>query len=110
MPAVLTLIISACTGGATESPGQGQPVDGGGEPSGSITVVHAWAGAEGEAFQSVVDGFTDANPDVEVELRQVPFDDLNSQMIQQFAAGTPPDVVSTLPGLIHSLAAQDLLL
>lgn len=109
IPAVLTLIITACTGEVSESPGPGEPT-GDGELSGSITVVHAWAGAEGEAFQSVVDGFTDANPDVEVELRQVPFDDLNSQMIQQFAAGTPPDVVSTLPGLIHSLAAQDLLL
>lgn len=109
IPAVLTLIITACTGEVADSPGPGEPT-GDGELSGSITVVHAWAGAEGEAFQSVVDGFTDANPDVEVELRQVPFDDLNSQMIQQFAAGTPPDVVSTLPGLIHSLAAQDLLL
>ncbi|MGH2429692.1 MAG: ABC transporter substrate-binding protein [Candidatus Limnocylindria bacterium] len=71
--------------------------------------MHAWAGAEGEAFQAVVDGFTDAN-DVEVDLVQIPFDELNSQMVQQFAAGTPPDVVSTLPGLIHSLAAQDLLM
>jgi alpha-glucoside transport system substrate-binding protein len=105
----LTLIITACTGGGPESPGASQPGDGG-TPTGTITVVHAWAGAEGEAFQSVVDGFTDANPDVEVELVQVPFDDLNSQMIQQFAAGTPPDVVSTLPGLIHSLAGQGLLM
>lgn len=105
---VMTLVIAACT------PGTGSTApDGSGPPdglSGSITVVHAWAGAEGEAFQAVVDGFTSDNPDVTVELRQVPFDDLNSQMIQQFAAGTPPDVVSTLPGLIHSLAAQDLLL
>lgn len=112
--AVLALVLAACTGNGA-SPGESEPGtspggDGGGDLSGSLTVVHAWAGAEGEAFQSVIDGFTDANPGVEVELRQVPFDDLNSQMIQQFAAGTPPDVVSTLPGLIHSLAAQDLLM
>lgn len=110
--AAFALVLGACAGDAA-SPGQSQPAtDGGGdgELSGSLTVVHAWAGTEGEAFQSVIDGFTDANPGVEVELRQVPFDDLNSQMIQQFAAGTPPDVVSTLPGLIHSLAAQDLLM
>lgn len=115
VPAILALLVTACTGGGTSaSPSasgqQASDGGGGGAPSGAITVVHAWAGAEGEAFQAVVDGFTEANPDVDVELVQVPFDDLNSQMIQQFAAGTPPDVVSTLPGLIHSLAAQDLLM
>jgi alpha-glucoside transport system substrate-binding protein len=107
LPVALVLLLTACTGN------EGSPAQtggGDGEPTGSITVVHAWAGAEGEAFQAVVDGFTDENPDVTVELRQVPFDELNSQMIQQFSAGTPPDVVSTLPGLIHSLAAQDLLM
>lgn len=77
---------------------------------GEIRVVHAWAGAEGEAFQAVIDGFTAAQPDVTVTPVQVPFDELNSQMIQQFAAGTPPDVVSTLPGLMRALAAQDLLM
>lgn len=117
VPAILALLVTACTGGGTsaspsasQAPASDGSGGGGGAPSGSITVVHAWAGAEGEAFQAVVDGFTEANPDVDVELVQVPFDDLNSQMIQQFAAGTPPDVVSTLPGLIHSLAAQDLLM
>lgn len=78
--------------------------------SGEIRVVHAWAGAEGEAFQAVIDGFTAAQPGVTVTPVQVPFDELNSQMIQQFAAGTPPDVVSTLPGLMRALAAQDLLM
>jgi alpha-glucoside transport system substrate-binding protein len=57
-----------------------------------------------------VDGFSAANPGVTVTLVQVPFDDLNSQMIQQFSAGTPPDVVSTLPGLIRALAAEGLLM
>jgi alpha-glucoside transport system substrate-binding protein len=110
VPVALTLFITACAGDGAETPGDATQPAGDGELSGSITVVHAWAGAEGEAFQDVVDGFTTANPDVEVELRQIPFDDLNSQMIQQFAAGTPPDVVSTLPGLIHSLASQGLLM
>ena len=81
-----------------------------GDLSGQIRVVHAWAGTEGEAFQAVVDGFTGQNPNVTVELVQVPFDELNSQMIQQFAAGTPPDVVSSLPGLIRTLAAEELLM
>lgn len=110
LPVSVALVVAACTT-STPSPGggaSGSPVAGG--LSGEIRVVHAWAGAEGEAFQAVVDGFTGQNPDVTVNLVQVPFDDLNSQMIQQFAAGTPPDVVSTLPGLIRTLAAQDLLM
>ena len=34
--------------------------------SGSINVLAVWTGAEGEAFQAVLDGFTEANPDVNV--------------------------------------------
>ncbi len=109
IPSILVLVLMACTGenGPTEGAATG---DGDGDLSGTITVVHAWAGTEGEAFQAVVDAFEEDNAGVTVELRQVPFDELNSQMIQQFSAGTPPDVVSTLPGLIHSLAAQGLLM
>jgi alpha-glucoside transport system substrate-binding protein len=103
------LALAACTAAPTSSPGAPGSPDAG-ALSGEIRVVHAWAGAEGEAFQAVVDGFTEQNPDVTVTLVQVPFDELNSQMIQQFAAGTPPDVVSTLPGLIRTLAAEDKLM
>jgi ABC-type glycerol-3-phosphate transport system substrate-binding protein len=115
----MMLVLAACTGGSSASPTASGAASSGAASSGSpattalsgeIRVVHAWAGAEGDACQAVVDGFSSANPDVKVTLVQVPFDDLNSQMIQQFAAGTPPDVVSVLPGLIHSLAGQDLLM
>jgi alpha-glucoside transport system substrate-binding protein len=92
--------------GATAVRAQDEPAA---APGGEIRVVHAWAGAEAEAFQAVVDGFTAAHPEVTVTLVQVPFEELNAQMIQQFAAGTPPDVVSTLPGLSRVLAAQDML-
>lgn len=105
--AALLLALAACTGNGDEGSGT---TGGGSAASGEIRVVHAWAGAEGEAFQAVVDGFTAQHPDATVTLVQVPFDELNSQMIQQFAAGTPPDVVSTLPGLIRVLAAEDKLM
>lgn len=100
-----TVFVTTVTGGAALGAYEADP-----DLSGEIRVVHAWAGAEGEAFQAVIDGFTAAQPDVTVTPVQVPFDELNSQMIQQFAAGTPPDVVSTLPGLMRALAAEDLLM
>jgi alpha-glucoside transport system substrate-binding protein len=115
--AVLILSLAACGQAEVPSPTAQtttgtQPTDDGAPPglSGEIRVVHAWAGAEGEAFQAVVDGFTAQHSDATVTLVQVPFDELNSQMIQQFAAGTPPDVVSSLPGLIRTLAAEDKLM
>ncbi|TMB85709.1 MAG: extracellular solute-binding protein [Chloroflexi bacterium] len=103
----LTLVLAACSGGNGASTA---PAGSAAALSGEIRVVHAWAGAEGDAFKQVVAGFSTANPGVKVTLVQVPFDDLNSQMIQQFSAGSPPDVVSVLPGLIHTLAKQDLLM
>ncbi len=104
--AAVTAMLAAGLSGSVAL-GQYEPTP---DLSGEIRVVHAWAGAEGEAFQAVIDGFTAAQPGVTVTPVQVPFDELNSQMIQQFAAGTPPDVVSTLPGLMRALAAQDLLM
>ena len=55
---------AADTGGATTEEG------GGGEAvSGSISVLAVWTGAEGEAFQAVLDGFKAENPDVTVSLQ-----------------------------------------
>jgi alpha-glucoside transport system substrate-binding protein len=102
---VLTLTASL-VGGFTVQAQYEPPTD----LTGEIRVVHAWAGAEGEAFGAVADGFTASHPGVTVTLVQVPFSELGSQMIQQFAAGTPPDVVSTLPGLMRALAAEDMLM
>ena len=45
-----------------------------------------------------------------VKLRQIPFEELNSQVTQQFVTGSPPDLTVALPGLIRQLGEQDLLL
>ena len=100
--AVLALGLSACGGDG-----------GGGEDgtvSGDLRVVHNWAGPEGEAFNAVLAGFEKKYPQVQVEAEQVPFDQTQSLLTQQFAQGDPPDVAVGLPGIVRSFAEQDLLL
>ena len=100
----LALLAGACggdDGGETPPPG---------EASGEIRVVSNWTGSEGEAFQAVIDAFHEKNPKVTVKVEQVPFDQTQALLTQQFAAGSPPDVAVALPGIIRTFADQDLLL
>jgi alpha-glucoside transport system substrate-binding protein len=101
----LALGVSACGGGdeAEQAPPAGQA-------SGEIRVVSNWTGSEGEAFQAVVDAFKQKNPEVTVKIEQVPFDQTQALLTQQFAAGSPPDVTVALPGIIRTFAGQELLL
>ena len=100
----LALLAGACggdEGGETPPPG---------EASGEIRVVSNWTGSEGEAFQAVIDAFHEKNPKVTVKVEQVPFDQTQALLTQQFAAGSPPDVAVALPGIIRTFAEQGLLL
>lgn len=58
----------------------------------------------------MVAAFERQNPTVQVTVEQVPFDQTQAQLTQQFAAGSPPDVTVASPGIIRSLAGQGLLL
>jgi ABC-type glycerol-3-phosphate transport system substrate-binding protein len=73
-------------------------------------VVSDWTGSEGEAFQAVIDAFQQKNPKVTVKVEQVPFDQTQALLTQQFAAGSPPDVAVALPGIVRTFSEQDLLL
>ena len=99
----LALGLSACGGGGGSGGEDG-------EISGDLRVVHNWAGPEGEAFQAVLAGFEKKYPDVTVKAEQVPFDQTQSLLTQQFAQGDPPDVAVGLPGIVRSFADQNLLL
>lgn len=82
------------------------------EPSGETTtieVVHAWAGSEGEAFQAVVDQFESTHPEISVNLVQIPFGEMSSQLSQRLAQGSGPDVMTALPGLIRLFSEQGFL-
>lgn len=86
-----------------------EPIDPG-EVAGELRIVTNWTGAEGEAFQAVIDAFEDVYPDVTVTIEQVPFDQTQALLTQQFAQGSPPDVSVAFPGIIRALSDQDLLL
>lgn len=103
----LALGASACGGDGGGDGGQPAPA---GEVSGELRVVSNWTGSEGEAFQAVIDAFEQQNPDVSVTIEQVPFDQTQVLLTQQFATGAPPDVAVALPGIIRNFAGQDLLL
>ncbi len=103
---VLALGLSACGGGDGDRGGGTED----GAVSGDLRVVHNWAGPEGEAFDTVLAGFEEQYPEVTLEVEQVPFDQTQSLLTQQFAQGDPPDVAVGLPGIVRSFADQNLLL
>jgi alpha-glucoside transport system substrate-binding protein len=78
--------------------------------SGSLRVVSNWTGSEGAAFQAVVNGFEKKFPDVDVKVEQVPFDQTQAVLTQQFAAGSPPDVTVALPGIVREFSGKGLLM
>jgi ABC-type glycerol-3-phosphate transport system substrate-binding protein len=81
--------------------------DGGdGGASGTISVMAVWTGPEQEAFQAVLDGFTEANPDVTVNYTSAG-DQLPTQLSTAVEGGNPPDVaVLPQPGLMTDFAGQ----
>jgi alpha-glucoside transport system substrate-binding protein len=103
---VALVTLAACGGGGDGAKEQG----GAGELSGELTVVSNWSGSEGDAFAAVIDGFRREHPKVRVKIDQVPFEQTQAQLTQQFAAGSPPDVSVALPGIVRQFSAQGLLM
>jgi arabinogalactan oligomer / maltooligosaccharide transport system substrate-binding protein len=109
----LALVVGACSGGATPSPsastGGTSPSSGGASPStatgsttpsaaaltGSLTVWEAYGAsgsAEKDAFDAIVAKVKAANPGLEVNVTDVPFNNLFTNFETQAAAGSGPDL------------------
>src|SRR5918995_999329 len=72
--------------------------DGGGV-SGSLQTSAIWTGAEAEAFQAVLDGFTEQNPDVTVKFNSAG-EQLPTVLSTAVEGGNPPDIAFVAqPGL-----------
>lgn len=66
--------------------------------------------AEREAYQSLVDAFHRAHPDIRVEMTHVPSPrDYRTRLTTEYAAGTPPDISLMNYRRFGAFAAKDLL-
>ncbi|MGH3040316.1 MAG: ABC transporter substrate-binding protein [Gaiellaceae bacterium] len=107
---LVPLVTTGCGGdddddGGAAATGTTEEGDGGGA-SGSISVMAVWTGPEQEAFQAVIDGFTEANPDVDVTYTSAG-DQLPTQLSTAVEGGNPPDIaVLPQPGLMRDFAEQ----
>ena len=96
---VLSLVAAGC-GGDGEKSGGG---DGKSEVKGTISTVAVWTGAEGEAFQAVIKGFRDKNPNVTVKYKSAK--DPGTVISTAVQGGNPPDVAALpSPGLMKDFA------
>jgi multiple sugar transport system substrate-binding protein len=101
---VLALVLAACAGGGSAPAGQeqgeattGEATTGettSGEAAEGVTELQlmGWSSSEAEntRLQEVIDGFNEANPDLQVTLNLVP--EYDTKLQTAIAGGTPPDV------------------
>lgn len=101
----MALVAAGCGGDDDEA---ADTAAGGGDApvSGSIAVTAVWTGAEQQAFQAVIDGFTADNPDASVNYTSAG-DQLPTVLATAVEGGNPPDIAMIpQPGLIRSFAQQ----
>ena len=105
--AVLVLALGAgMTGCGDDDDDDGGGGDAGGEVSGDLRIAAVWTGQEAESFQAVLDGFTEQNPDVNVEY-DAAGDELPTVLATAVEGGNPPDLAAVAqPGLIADFAQQ----
>ena len=100
--AALALVAAGCGGKSDSSSGSS-------DISGSISATATWSGAEQEAFQAVIDAFTEKYPNVTVTYTSGG-DQLPTQLSTAVAGGNPPDVAALpQPGLLRDLVGKDAL-
>jgi ABC-type glycerol-3-phosphate transport system substrate-binding protein len=111
MLALVLAAVAAGCGGDDDEDGEGAATTAETEEavSGSVSIMAVWTGPEQEGFQAVLDGFTEANPEVEVNYTSAG-DQLPTQLSTAVEGGNPPDIaVLPQPGLMRDFAGQDAL-
>ena len=100
---VLSLVAAGCGGGESKKSGSGN--NGKSEVKGTISLVAVWTGAEGAAFQAVLKGFKDKNPNVTVKYKSAK--DPGQVITTAVQGGNPPDLAALpSPGLMKGFVDQ----
>ncbi|HEV2952316.1 MAG TPA: extracellular solute-binding protein [Actinomycetota bacterium] len=103
--ALIVSVLAASCGGDDEEPTAGDTAtaEEGGGVSGSLSIMGVWVGPEQESFQAVIDGFTEQNPDVEVNYNPAG-DELPTVLSTAVEGGNPPDIAAPAqPGFVQGL-------
>jgi alpha-glucoside transport system substrate-binding protein len=103
--ALIVPLLAASCGGDDEEPAAGDTAtaEEGGGVSGSLSIMGVWVGPEQESFQAVIDGFTEQNPDVDVNYNPAG-DDLPTILSTAVEGGNPPDIAAPAqPGFVQGL-------
>jgi alpha-glucoside transport system substrate-binding protein len=85
----LALVAAGCGGGDDEGEGEG----GGEKFTGAVTIVSLWGGSERDAFQKVLDGFTQKTG---IKTKYEQQEDFETVIRTRLAAGNPP-MVAIIP-------------
>ena len=104
----LSVLAAGCGGGGDDNEGAGGETTTGAQQeqvSGTVSVIASWTGAEGKAFQQVLDGFTQNNPDVTVKYKGT--NDPAQVLSTAVQGGNPPDLAALpSPGLMKDFVDQ----
>jgi alpha-glucoside transport system substrate-binding protein len=95
LPVAAAIIVAACGGSGSQAPG-GSGGTGGGATGQTITVTSLWGGAEGDAFQKVLDEFKAKTGNTATY--QAQRTDYATVLQSKITSGSPPDV-AIMPGL-----------
>ena len=92
---------AGATGGGGDTAAQGDE-----NVEGSITIQAVWTGDEGESFQAVIDGFSEAYPNVDVSYKSA--QDIATVLSTAVEGGNPPDIAALPnPGLMRDFAGRN---
>jgi len=106
LAAVLAFAIAACGDDDDDNGDGGAPAE---QVSGTVDVMGVWTGEEAAAFEAVLAGFTESNPDVTVNYNAAG-DELPTQLATAVEGGNPPALAAVpQPGLVRDFYEQDVL-
>jgi len=102
LAAIFALAIAGCGG---DDDGD----DGAGDVSGSVDVAGVWTGEEAQAFNAVINGFEEENPNVTVNYDPAG-DELPTVLGTAVQGGNPPDLAAVpQPGVVKDFFEQGVL-